>query len=273
MDNNYLTPTNVYEEAIRRYESLKRARQRVERNLKSHPPGKLHIVKSKKRIQYYVRYDSKDKSGKYLPKHEKEKIKRYLQKKYDEEVLKLIVHEINNLEKFLNDSQLIEKKIQSKYSDYPSEIKDYINPVDVSNEDYTKWWMSKPYIGKEIGSSVPEFITDRGEHVRSKSELNICNQLYKLNIPYKYECPLVLSNGKTIYPDITVLDIRTRREIYWEHRGMMDDREYVRHTVLRIKDYENEGIYLGDKLIITEETSNIALGINEIKNVIRHYFK
>ena len=59
----------------------------------------------------------------------------------------------------------------------------------------------------------------------------------------------------------------------WEHRGMMDDREYVKHTVKRIREYEQNGYYLGDRLIITEETANEPLETANIDRIIKHYFR
>ena len=120
---------------------------------------------------------------------------------------------------------------------------------------------------------MPVYLTDRGERVRSKSELNIANMLNKMNVPYKYECPIRLSNGKIIHPDFTVLDVKKRREIYWEHRGMMDDRMYLKHAIERVKEYGKSGIYVGDNLLLTEETSTLPLGTNEIERLIRHFFK
>ena len=53
---------------------------------------------------------------------------------------------------------------------------------------------------------------------------------------------------------------------------MMDNPEYVRDTVERIKRYEKDGFYLGDSVIITEETLSCHLGTVEIKSIIDHYF-
>lgn len=155
------------------------------------------------------------------------------------------------------------------YSDYPKSIKQNISPIDISDEDYIEEWLLKPYERKEVTADVPVFISDKGERVRSKSELNIANMLYKMDVPYKYECPLMLSGGITIHPDFTLLDIRRRREIYWEHRGMMDDRYYLRQSIQRIKDYSKNGIVIGDNLIITEEMSTIPLGTDEIMRIIQ----
>ena len=120
---------------------------------------------------------------------------------------------------------------------------------------------------------MPIFETKRKEKVRSKSELNIANTLEDYGISYKYECPIKLSNGITVYPDFTVLNVRTRQTYYWEHRGMMDDKEYSRHAVLKMKNYMKSGICVGKNLIITEETSTDPLGTNEIKMIIKEYFE
>lgn len=268
----YLKPTNLYFEAKRRFEELKKLKQKLEYNIEKYPPGTIHVIKTNKRAQYYLRYDSSDKSGEYISKQETEKIGKYMQKKYDIKILKLINSEILNLEKFLNKDNFVHiHKIQNMYSNYSPEIKKYITPYDVSDDDFVREWTAQDYEKKIIGKGVPILISDKGDHVRSKSELNIANKLFKMNIPYKYECPLLLSDGRFIYPDFTILDVTNRKEVYWEHRGMMDDKEYAKHAVVRIREYEKEGIYLGESLIITEETMYNPLGTNEIEDIIEHY--
>ena len=68
------------------------------------------------------------------------------------------------------------------------------------------------------------------------------------------------------------MDVKKRKEIYWEHRGMMDDREYARQAVFKMKSMMNAGIVIGKNLIITEETSANPLGTNEIDKMIAEYF-
>lgn len=48
--------------------------------------------------------------------------------------------------------------------------------------------------------------TERGELVRSKSELVIADKLHARSVDYAYEQPLTLSNGRTKYPDFTIVD-------------------------------------------------------------------
>ena len=220
-----------------------------------------------------MREEKGDKSGKYLPKSDKDKIKKYVQKAYDEKLLKMLEKEVQNLERFLIKSDQIIDGIRLLYSSNPKEVKSIINPIDVSNDDYIAMWNRIEFEGKSIPEYVAFYETKRGERVRSKSELNIANALYDNGIPYKYECPIRLSNGKVIYPDFTILKVNERKVVYWEHRGMMDDKEYAQNSVTRIKLYMRNGIFPGDGLILTEETSITPLGTDEIEAVIKKLLK
>jgi len=267
-----LIPTDVYDEAKRRLYELEGIKKEKYQALTEYPDGMIHIVNYRERAKYYLRTDKSDKSGIYIRKSDSRKIRTYVQKSYDEKVIRLIEKEISNLKDFLKKSEHIADRIRQVYSDNSVEVKDYIEPVDCSDEDYIKQWMACKYEGKAIDESAPYYETDHKERVRSKSELNIANALSRHGIPYKYEKPLKMKNGAVIYPDFTILDVRKRKQIYWEHRGMMDDREYAKHSVARIKNYMGSGIMLGDNLIITEETASSPLGTNEIKAVITRWF-
>lgn len=200
MKEQYLKPTNLYQEAIRRFKELRSIQNKLKNRLNTYPEGKIHIVKSQSRIQYYLRTDPKDKSGVYLSKKEEEKIKTFLQKKYDEDVIKQVNLEVKILENILKKTNSNIDKLRKNYSDYPQEVKKHIRPIDILDEDYVKEWLSIPFVHKSIPEEIPVYLTDHGERVRSKSELNIANMLYKMNVPYKYECPLTFSNGRIIHP-------------------------------------------------------------------------
>ena len=264
--------TNLYSEVRKRYSELLSIKNSKEAALEKAPPGKIHVSKTSHGVQYYLRNESTDKSGKYIHKSEKSLIKKYLQKSYDEKILRLVTVESESLKKLLFKTENVITAVQNVYSDSPSEVKELIIPIDVSDEDYAQKWLNIPYEGKVIPDFLPFFETKRKERVRSKSELNIANALADKGIPYKYECPLQLSNGAIIYPDFTVLDVKRRRVMYWEHRGMMDDKDYAKNSVQRLKTMMGEGIFVGEKLIITEETSTSPLGTNEINAIIKKFF-
>lgn len=267
-----LKKTNLYEEAHRRLQELLILKKEKEGCLKKVLPGKIHIANSGGRVQFYWRKETEKAYGKYLSvKKDKEIIQGLLQKQYDEKVLKQINIEIKNIMALLGEGEKAAIQIPQIYSNHSSIVKSMINPVDCSIEDIIYQWQSDPFIGKNISDSATILKTERNERVRSKSEMNIANALFRHNIPYKYECPLRLWDGQVIHPDFTVFSFKSAGIVYWEHRGMMDDRGYAKDAVNRIKDYEKSGIWLGEKLIITEETLVSPLGTDEIERVIENY--
>ena len=60
---------------------------------------------------------------------------------------------------------------------------------------------------------------------------------------------------KSQIPDFTILDVKGRTEKYLEHFGMMGDIDYVNNMVLKISSYEQNNIFLGDRLICTFESA------------------
>ena len=86
--------------------------------------------------------------------------------------------------------------------------------------------------------------TERGELVRSKSELVIADKLHARGIDYAYEQPLVLTNGRTRYPDFTIADDASGMNFYWEHLGMLDDPNYKARWNRKRAEYLECGIGL-----------------------------
>ena len=130
-------------------------------------------------------------------------------------------------------------------------------------------WERVTYQGNPFDEQdTSEFFSDKGERMRSKSEVLIANSLFHRGIPYKYEYPIILNNGKIRYPDFTILNMKRRKVFYWEHLGKMGDNDYVIRNVRKISEYGKSGIVLGDKLLLTMETESIPLSTKDIENVI-----
>lgn len=271
MNKSYLNTSNLYEEAAKRMQELQKKKDEIKKRLEKSPKGSIRFCKSNGCLQYHLRMDSNERTGKYLKSNDK-RINIYLQKKNDEESLKLFNKELANITHFLEKSGDPITKLQSIYSQKPTDVKKRVIPIDVNDEDYVEMWLSQPYISLQIKSENQIYRSEKGDIVRSKSELNIANTLFKYHIPYKYECPFTFRTGRRVYPDFTVLQVKKRREVYWEHRGMMDDAEYLKGTIPKMKEYMNEGIFLGDRLIISEESLRSPLSTNEIEAIVRHYF-
>jgi len=98
------------------------------------------------------------------------------------------------------------------------------------------------------------FQTNRGDQVRSKSEKIIADWLLLHHIPYRYEQQLKLSSSFMVHPDFTVLNTETRKEVYIEHLGMMDDPRYADTAVMKINRYQLAGYRMGIDVLFTFET-------------------
>ena len=79
--------------------------------------------------------------------------------------------------------------------------------------------------------------------------------------------------GAEAAPDFTLLDVRRRKDILWEHFGKIDDPEYAQRSIKKLVEYENAGYYPGENMIVTFETRTFPLTPKEIKQVISHYLR
>jgi hypothetical protein len=84
--------------------------------------------------------------------------------------------------------------------------------------------------------------TERGDLVRSKSELVIADKLYARRIEYAYEQPLILPGGRVRYPDFTITDHARGTTFYWEHLGLLDDPNYRARWEKKRLEYSEAGI-------------------------------
>ena len=233
------------------------------------PSGTLKCSKVRNNVQYYHRKEKSDRVGKYIPYRRIELAKALAQKAYDKEVLETACRECDILKTLLDYySRMIVEQI---YENLPEARRKLIIPIRRTDEEYIKAWESLEYERKGFSDDAPEFITEKNERVRSKSELIIANTLKRKEVPYRYESPLRLKGIGVVHPDFTILNIRKRETFYWEHLGMMDDPVYSENAMKKIRYYIKNGIYPGESLIITHETRLQPLGTSEIEEMIVHY--
>lgn len=146
-----------------------------------------------------------------------------------------------------------------------------IRPVQPTLEDKLKEWKSKPYQGLPFRSDDSCLYTNNKERVRSKTEKILADLFQKEGITYKYECPLQLEDGTTIYPDFTFFDPSAEKEIYWEHHGLIGEGEYMKTTVKKIRSYENNDIELGRQLLVTFEGAGLGVDYRRVERMIHSH--
>ena len=238
----------------------------VKEDAKSELAGTLQISKNKGRVRYYHNTPN---GIEYIPKTEKEMARQLAQKTYDMGVREHAKKRLKQISRILLDYS--DDEIERLYTSLNSERHLLISPIEETWEQQLNKWTQEEYIGKGFQEGTPLIYSERGERVRSKSEKILADYFYRKNIPYKYEKPLLLKGYGTVYPDFTFLSKRMGKEIYWEHEGRMDNPEYVRTAIKKIQTYEDNGIYVGDRLILTFETETTILNTKDIERNVKRY--
>ena len=162
-------------------------------------------------------------------------------------------------------------KIDSELPKLHTQRQLLVTPIEPIWEKELARWYDSEYHGKEFYEGTAEIVTEKGERVRSKSEKILADYFYRNNILYQYERPLYLKGYGTVYPDFTFLSKKTRKEIYWEHEGMMDKPEYAKSAVKKIESYQRNGIHLGERLILTFETELTVLNSQIVEELVEKY--
>ena len=132
-----------------------------------------------------------------------------------------------------------------------------------------KAWLLEPYRTNPHPLGEIYHTTPNGIDVRSKSEFGIATELERYNVPYRYECELILG-GQTRYPDFIAINPFTGKEVVWEHFGIIDDHGYVGKMNKKMTLYINHGYIPFENFIYTFEFNvmDIRLLQSLIENII-----
>ena len=96
---------------------------------------------------------------------------------------------------------------------------------------------------------------------------------YDLGIPYRYEEGVQMANGRMRYPDFTLLKVKTKEEIYFEHLGRLDLDSYRADNFIKMDEYRASGIYIGKNLLISYEVGESPLDIKGIRKMVKEIFE
>jgi len=256
--------------------------KRYEAELQDLPEGSLcRKTKRGRTFLYHYRCSrSSDGSGKLI------QTQRYLSKK--EDGMKTALKRRRFIEKslpYLYDNIDAAKNFLKKYKSYdPLVVANNLpiayagvpfDPITVCEippgsrvrvEDIENW-KNEPYEKNELFPEKLKHGTSSGIKVRSKSECIIAELLDAKGIPFRYEAALEL-NGKTYYPDFTILRPKDGKIMYWEHFGMTDDTTYNNSMMQKLAAYNNFGITLWNQLIATFEGKDDSFDVRHINKII-----
>lgn len=239
--------------------------------LKDAPEGYLSCNAKGGKVRYYLKENASKPSSKkssYISLKDRELIHNLAQKRYYQQLLPIMEKEEILLNRLIE--ELKESKKEKCYSGIKEIRKCLINPEFRMPKDNAKDWLNIETTKKEMSPDVKTITTRNGEKVRSKSEKIIADELLFRDIPYRYEAELRLGD-KTIYPDFTILNKRTGKEYYLEHLGMMDNTDYYNGVLRRLDLYSQNGIFIGDKLLLTYESSYYPVSSSQLNHLIEEY--
>lgn len=235
----------------------------------SEQAGVIRATKVHGIYRYYLKKPGSGEKETYLTAKQIGIAKGIAQREYDEKAAEAAQKEICLLQKYLSFAEI--GNVNQVYETLSEGRKLLVKPVYPTKEKCLEKWYEIPDHQLTEYAITGNNYTRRGEHVRSKSEVFIADALDAAGIPYRYEAGLTLPGG-TVYSDFMLLDLKTRKVLYWEHLGMMGDSDYAKDAFKKIRRYREAGIFLGTRLIVTWETSKEPLGTLDVRRTIQEYF-
>lgn len=252
---------------------LENAIKKVDLFLNHAPEGCLKWQNKNGKTYYYHQFMKDNKwVRRYIKKGELSLAKTLAQKQYYTSIRPILEKMLDEIKRFAKKCPLNE--LEEIYDNLSVERKNLVMPLQASAKEKVKQWETEVYEKNLMYPENLRFETEKGDMVRSKSEVIIANILYRnrKNILYKYERPLeVIENGrqKTIYPDFTILNKHTGEITYWEHAGRMDDPYYANDFVKKMNTYIANDLLPGRDVVVSFESQSTPLDIKVVKRLVK----
>lgn len=255
-----------YEQLAEELNRLKKQMNLLQTQLNTLPPGKICIARNHKNTRYY---QSDGHTSTYIPKRNMQLIQDFITKKYLNLKLEYLSNEHKILQSCLNHHQKNPDYSQETllhFPEYAEHLSPYIKEILTPSQE----WMTAPFDRNPNHQEHLRFTSISGNVLRSKSEYMIDSALFASNIPFRYECKLVL-NHSTLYPDFTILHPVKKQLIYWEHFGMIDNAPYSDNVTHKIKNYLSNDIIPNVNLFLTYESKDSPLTYDQIEQIIQKH--
>lgn len=239
---------------------------RLSQLIRERSEGRIEVAIEKGKYRHYLVNEGR---RLYLGVKDSALAKGLMEKRYYQKLLQRTLCELKAIEDFLKrfDPNAKARVFEDLHEERRKIVEPLVLPDELFIEQWRKQFESLP------GNPIPivhEYLTSRGDVVRSKSEKILTETFLQYDIPFEYEAPVGLADGP-VYPDFTLLNKRTRKTYYWEHLGLMDSPDYADNAVRKLNRYERNGILPGDQLIISMETSRTGLSISYVESQIRSF--
>ena len=255
-----------YWDIQKRIKDIKEELGHIENMEKGMPAGELIVAKNNKNYKWYFR----DKNTTvYLPKKEADLAKKLAVKKYYQIRKEELQRELSTCQMYVQKAERKKNQVEQMLNN--AEYERLLGGRRYSARKDLEIWINEKY---EKNDSHPENLIvkgTQGKFLRSKSEAIIDRTLYTNGVPFRYEDKLILENT-FLYPDFTIRHPKTGQTFYWEHFGLMNQPDYINRACQKIKLYSENGIIPGINLILTYETREHPLAIDQVEKIVKEYF-
>lgn len=223
------------------------------------PTGYLTYQMTGKYVKWF---QSENGERKYIARKDKMVAQKLANKKFLMLTLDELKDEKEVLENLIERKRKTDKKEREFINNKAYRTLDILKPEDS--------WAESDYIKNIKYPDQLKHICVSGICVRSKSEVFIDQVLFLNKILYRYECELKLGSN-TFYPDFTIKHPITKKIIYWEHFGMMDNIAYAKKAFEKQFIYAKYGVVQGQNLICTYETSSNPFTVAKAQQMVEQY--
>ena len=228
--------------------------------------GSLYIKRGRPYSEFYHQTFVHGKIyRKYISRKDTDLARRLAQQSYNRSVKNLLSSmkskKMSNID--------IDRAIDDVLLQLVPERRALITPIQPTLQEKLAAWKNRSYQGRSFRQDDPRIYTNNHERVRSKTEKIIADALEKAGVTYKYEAPLLMEDGATVYPDFTFFDPSGEKEIYWEHFGLIGDSNYMVNAVKKIRTYERNGFQLGCRFFATFEGGGLGPDYERIDDLIK----
>lgn len=241
--------------------------KKIETEMNDYLEGSLVVVQRKGFEEYYWNKNKRERS--YISNEDIELVKSLAQKSYDTQILKILKKRESALQK-LTDAYM-GNSIQDIYRNLSPARKALVTPIILPDDEFVKQWYEEHPGGQNNYRNDTPYYTNRGEHVRSKSEKIIADLFDNKGLVYVYEPKIKLKDGTEACPDFMVLNLRLRKVFIFEHFGMMDSEEYSANACRKISLYQKNGYMPGENFLFSMESQQYPLDIISVEKMIDHY--
>lgn len=268
---------NTFDRLEQRLQSMINA---TEDNNQINHEDSIYAFERNGKALYYAAHLDRDKKKwirKYIKKSELWYAQKLAQEEYDRRINEVAKKQLKALVKF---KRIMQKNdIEEVYTGRNRILQNLITPIKLTDKQLIEEWLINTKEQQNPYPITTELYTNRGEHVRSKSEKIIADKLDSMKIPYRYEIALPINrkdmNGipKICYPDFTLLDIKKRKVWYLEHMGMLEKDGYMADALNKLDSYIQNGIIPGKNLIITYEKEDGGLNTKNLEILLKQYLE